>query len=841
MERSVLQPFRGRFLMRNRFVFLILVLGLAVGGCGSAEDASTSPEPTTTSTTVATTTTTVAPTSPTSEVPVGLTSVVVAENAEFRGMLIPDDDLPILLVEGPCELSSSESGICLRVIKCLDEGCTESVSDAELPLRSLNFYVHDVTADPDGFPAFVYTDSPGDEEDMELFERDLPPNVRVHLVRCADATCAEYTDTDLGRGGGLPSLVILSDDRPVVTFWSIGESRADTSDWGIPTIVTCDDRACVERETSQVDSLQEAVVEAMTSGDDELLLAYSRRVPGEALYELGIASCEDVECSRWNLTLAVVTEEELFTSVVATGSEGPLFAHVTSQIHFVRCLDGGCQETGPTSLIGQPLPYLSGLALAEGDDGRPLLALGNDETGEVVLAVCDDDDCSEGSFIRIASEWVFELEVAADNGGIPVVAYGTYATSSNVVLARCADPECTLGTQMSGTWDQASSVQTVEPVGPLMEGWNRAETPKQTGWLVEVIEGGPGLLAFGGVCTPKGLDCEVVVWGSEDGKVWTELASLGPGEFRTVSRLGSVIAVGGSRCAGDVCGPALWTSTDGESWNLASTDRDEFPVCAESDECVGFVDGIAQLPSGGAWAFGWSSQGPSAWISTDGRDWVLQEDPPAPFGTSAGDGWSIDQVFSGGDGVVATGMVCQQSAFVAVAEGFSASAETICDVLLATSADGVTWRQLDPPIDADGDTWVETGVSEWSGGYVAVAESCAQGTDDCQAYLLTSTDGVEWNRRSLERDLEGIWVQGIYGFQDGVIAIGETAGEGTLVAQRALMVSPDGINWAIYSVDPEAFPWTELGINDMVDFGDIAVGVGATRDGSAIWWYQKQE
>jgi hypothetical protein len=397
------------------------------------------------------------------------------------------------------------------------------------------------------------------------------------------------------------------------------------------------------------------------------------------------------------------------------------------------------------------------------------------------------------------------------------------------------------------TLASATTAPATEPT-PIMEGWHRVSAtdgelgPGGGGGLETVIEGGPGLMAFGEACRLEGgssVDCHLGVWGSVDGTQWQQLADLGSADFFAVATLGTLVVVGGSSCSmreqerGDECGPALWTSTDGVEWSTASSDDQVFVPYEEYGNypCLLPVEGIVELPSGGLLAYGCSGLGFTTWLSQDGLVWELGRFPFPSFVESQRDGLSLDQILVRGDNLVAFGTQCDGT----VTEGF-------CSILMATSSDGEEWTQLEPPLVSDGNAYFSSLVTEWSGGLAALAEVCDQEYNR-QDLLLTSTDGISWQTQPLDDVSSDITFMGVHGFGSGLLVGGSVYDEETGEGRTAFGISPDGDTWTLYQADPDVIRGEYLQFNDIIEFGDLTVAVGSARDpeiavsGPAVWWY----
>lgn len=364
--------------------------------------------------------------------------------------------------------------------------------------------------------------------------------------------------------------------------------------------------------------------------------------------------------------------------------------------------------------------------------------------------------------------------------------------------------------------------------------------------LQTVINGGPGLIAGGGVQAtsstvyytgiPEPGD-QAAVWTSEDGVVWeripTEDSGLaGPGGYVILDLVvggPGYVAVGGAMEDGHLR-PAVWVSEDALGWtrvNSDSFDNNELTSVAASDE------GVVAVGDG------------DIWFSPDGWAWQRVVSPPNAY-------------FSGVDhadlGFVAVGYVEKPNEVVdgALAEAFRA--------VVAISQDGVNWVGVDLP-EGD-DSWFGARASSIvaDGDEVVVAGSyrTKPGTYfDMHPAFWTSNDGSTWDRYGVPRvSIRGLgrpsaFVSSLVNTRSGVVAVGGWFQYGT---GPPTSFNPPKTRAAVWTSSEPGGPWGEIpstesleiemierniattvGISGVAVIGDVLVGV-STDAGEAVVW-----
>jgi hypothetical protein len=300
--------------------------------------------------------------------------------------------------------------------------------------------------------------------------------------------------------------------------------------------------------------------------------------------------------------------------------------------------------------------------------------------------------------------------------------------------------------------------------------------------VTAVTAGGPGFVAVGF----DGVD-RAKVWVSADGIEWKAVPDsdvfANASMAGVTSTNGRLIAVGRDLTSVDDELAAAWTSRDGVAWRRV--------VSAD----LGGAQMIGVVPAGpGFVAVGTMLEGVDAsavWTSVDGESWNLVP-PQADLARS-----SMWSVATGGPGLVATGWYRNPEPSVAFwtsldgrswarsaqpsnSEGFQGRSVVDADgTLLAvgdlviggaaalwSSPDGVTWRRV--PGEATFEGASLTAIARIQGGFIA------GGYKGIDAAVWTSADGETWTRLDDPRAFRDAYITGMVTSDDRLVAVGAT-------------------------------------------------------------------
>ena len=326
-------------------------------------------------------------------------------------------------------------------------------------------------------------------------------------------------------------------------------------------------------------------------------------------------------------------------------------------------------------------------------------------------------------------------------------------------------------------------------------------------FMNDVARGGPGLVAVGG-SVKEGAD-SAAVWTSTDGMSWERVPhdeTVFGGERALINSVAAagpgLVAVGGSGGSA-----AVWTSTDGMSWERVPHDETVFG----GEDTQVMYDVVAGGP--GVVAVGRSGDVDRAsaaiWTSSDGLSWqrvqhdedVLGGDAVQLMASAVAGSFGIvavgrveDLLGAGGlaavwvseDGLAWRRVPHDAGVFGTVGSGIRSMYSVSADEgkIVAVGSSGPTaaaWAAEDPynwtapprdEVTFGGGVFVEmTAVTTGGPGFVAVGRDL----NDFQAIVWTSVDGLSWER--VEHD------EATFGGDEGAYQMfGVTAGGPGLVA-----------------------------------------------------------
>ncbi|GII66559.1 hypothetical protein Skr01_66440 [Sphaerisporangium krabiense] len=299
---------------------------------------------------------------------------------------------------------------------------------------------------------------------------------------------------------------------------------------------------------------------------------------------------------------------------------------------------------------------------------------------------------------------------------------------------------------------------------------------------------------------------------SSDGRNWTESTDLGqiPGTLRglVITDQGTLVAAGDQRAGALDNLPVLMTAGKGRS--AAPVPLSEIKGLTRSAR-----DTAALVAAGNSFVAVGSVKGDAGiWTSPTGESWKAVNSPAlGGAGRQA-----LNDVAHGPNGWLAVGSTTADSAFVRP--------------LLATSADGRTWRPVpDAPAFGASDRYavVPRVVAAGPKGYVVAGDDSGPG--GVVAALWFSADLRRYSRaapQGLPAGGADVRIEDVVATEDGYLAVG---GSGTTGRTSGVVwVSRDGLNWtARKRVIPEGARSAALRRVVVRDGGVVAVG-GAMTD-----------
>ena len=265
--------------------------------------------------------------------------------------------------------------------------------------------------------------------------------------------------------------------------------------------------------------------------------------------------------------------------------------------------------------------------------------------------------------------------------------------------------------------------------------------------------------------------------------------------------------------------PALWTSTDAQTWSLAQLDNALFPDGAGFQDVVGGGPGIVAVGGSG-------SHSPLAdaavWTSPDGITWSRVPHDEDIFG-GVGE-QTMTSVTAGGPGLVAV--------------GWDLPVIVDADAAVWTSPDGITWSRVPHDEDIFGGNSFQAMWSVTTGGpgLVAIGEDRGRNHPEGEVAVWTSVTGFTWTRVNVdEATFGGGEPESVAGSDSLVVAVGsDGAGED---GDAAVWISLDGTTWTRVPHDDAVFGGPGEQRMQSVAVGEsgfVAVGFDDNR-GGAVW------
>ena len=211
---------------------------------------------------------------------------------------------------------------------------------------------------------------------------------------------------------------------------------------------------------------------------------------------------------------------------------------------------------------------------------------------------------------------------------------------------------------------------------------------------------------------------------------------------------GQWLAVGNISTAGSI-DAAIWTSADGETWQLVDT-GDSFKSMTIA-AITPFGDGYAAVGTPCGALEGCGGGGEVYVSSPDGVSWTRQPSPDVECCV-------MQSIAADESGLVAVGLD--------ITTGFPA---TPADAGVRHSTDGVEWTQIDAPTEFATSTMGD--VVAAGPGFVAVGQSSSAP----QAWI--STDGTEWAKAATSAAMGTGQILRAGGRDDLIVAVGRSAAD----------------------------------------------------------------
>jgi hypothetical protein len=333
--------------------------------------------------------------------------------------------------------------------------------------------------------------------------------------------------------------------------------------------------------------------------------------------------------------------------------------------------------------------------------------------------------------------------------------------------------------------------------------------------MLSVVVGGPGLVAVGwtGSSPSEGhVDGGAAVWTSVDGITWVPSPDdrdvFADGQMASVTVGGpGLVAVGGVE-RDDGFEAAIWTSPDGITWTRVPHDVAVLGEASMQDVTVG---------GPGLVAIGDVESGAAVWTSVDGTTWARVPHDPAVFGADSD--LSMSAVTAGGPGLVAVGL--------------DWSGGATADAVIWTSVDGIVWDRVPHDEDLFGGVGNQAAVSVAATDTRVIAVGVER-SSDIDAAVWTSEDGIVWQRVAHDEAALGegeMWNVTVGG--PGFVSVGWIGWVATQNSDAAVWTSIDGVTWHRVPHDEDLFGGVEMW--SVAAGGPGLVAVGSDGPDAAVW------
>jgi len=307
----------------------------------------------------------------------------------------------------------------------------------------------------------------------------------------------------------------------------------------------------------------------------------------------------------------------------------------------------------------------------------------------------------------------------------------------------------------------------------------------------DVSSNASGFVAVGSVVTngvPNGA-----IWTSTDGLTWQAVPVDAPSAtfLRVAHTAGGLVAIG-SQCGGggECVGSSFWTSPDGTTWTERGGYQDMIYLGSLAS------GGFGVVAAGADWSTGYPQNPPdvAAYVSRDGSTW-MRAATDAGFKAA-----TIGAVAAGAPGIVALG-------------------NRASSLTAWTSSDGMTWAAV-PAADA-------LGSGEARDMLLHGSTVVAVGRDGQDGVGWTSTDGTSWSRTpSGAAPLQSAVLERLASTPALVVAVGKDNAAGA----GAVWTSTDGLAWTKAS----SIPGDSIDLNAVAAAGTTLVAFGTTANGSIV-------
>jgi hypothetical protein len=420
-------------------------------------------------------------------------------------------------------------------------------------------------------------------------------------------------------------------------------------------------------------------------------------------------------------------------------------------------------------------------------------------------------------FAAVLLPLALTLVAAACSSDTPATTSTTRATTTTTVTTTTAPPTTTT---------------TTIPAALLAGSWVRLEHSEDLfgsdAYVIvrAVTTGGPGLVAVGEAGAAGEWDA--AAWNSTDGSTWLRIprdeSALGGDQIQVMWSVASngshVAAVGWQGPLGEADAVA-WLSMEGILWNRLPDDPNVFG--GPDDQIMRSVASAGHSFIAVGWDGPTGATSAAVWTSESGWIWSRIANTDEVFGDF--DDQGMYAVTAGGPGFVAVGW-----------DGSNGD----LDAAVWTSPNGSDWTRVEHDEGVFGGADDQGMYAVTAGGPGLVAVGWDGPSDNTNAAVWTSVDGLTWARVGRDEDtFGGAGSQAMYAVTaggPGLVAVGDEQIEGG--SDAVVWVSTDGTSWARLPADEGPFAGDgNQSMYGVVSTGSGLIAVGNDGGDGAIWYW----
>ena len=289
----------------------------------------------------------------------------------------------------------------------------------------------------------------------------LTPAEKLHVQGSIRASADVIADGDLTAVGGITTAGVIEStsggfrfpDGSILT--TAARDPIGDACYGLTLTPYCNLGAAISDVVNGPTDVSEVLDESSGVGPAPSVAIGLDGLPVVSYYDfenqrLKVAHCNDTRCSTNSAVVVDSTAAVGLNNSIAIGQAGlPIIAYddlTNDTVKIVSCTDPSCSCTDTAC---PPLEAadgsVGGIAIAIGQDWRPVIAFIDDTSREVRVLRCADPTCtsiSSNEVVAAGANFKFDPSLAIGAGGLPIVVYYDL-TLAKLQVVRCDDVDCT--------------------------------------------------------------------------------------------------------------------------------------------------------------------------------------------------------------------------------------------------------------------------------------------------------------------------------------------------------------------------------------------------------------